>query len=320
MKVAVLGGTGFVGHYLLEALIEQGETPRALIRNARARKPTGGDRIEWIAGSVEDTESVRKLLDGSDAVIYNIGILRAFPAQGISFEKLQHEGVVKTATLAQELGVKRFILMSANGVEQGLTPYQRTKAAAEDHLKLTKLDWTIFRPSVIFGEPHERFEFASMLKRDIIDSPLPAPLFYEGLIPHNPGGFKLSPVHVQDVAEAFARSLEKTETFGKTYTLGGPDDLSWREILTLISQVNGKQKLMLPVPAFGPSLVASLFDRFAWFPISKDQIRMLIKGNTCRGDTIFELCGIQPRAFNIQTIQYLRSEHNQAHDGTATPC
>jgi NADH dehydrogenase len=305
MKVAVLGGTGFVGYYLVEALVKQGETPRVLIRQGRNHKSLGDHHTQWVAGTLENSKSIRTLLDSSDAVIYNIGILRAFPAQGISFEKLQYQGVVETATLAQEMGVKRFILVSANGIDQKLTPYQQTKAAAEDHLKQTKLDWTIFRPSVIFGEPHGRIEFASMLKRDIIDSHLPVPLFYEGIIPHDPGGFQFSPVHVEDVALVLSRSLLSRETIGKTYTLGGPEDLTWREILKLIARVSGKHKLMLPVPAFAPSLVASLLDRYPWFPISKDQIRMLTQGNICRGDEIFDLCDIHPKAFNPQTIQYL---------------
>ncbi|MES9980771.1 MAG: NAD(P)H-binding protein, partial [Candidatus Thiodiazotropha sp. 6PLUC5] len=290
MKVAILGGTGFVGQYLVDALVRQGDTPRVLIRHIPKQMPMAGDQVEWFAGNIEDNNSIRMLLKDVDAVIYNIGILRAFPEQGITFEKLQYRGVVKTAALAREMGIKRFILMSANGIDHKLTPYQKTKVAAEENLKHSQLDWTIFRPSVIFGNPRGRQEFASMLKKEIIDPPLPAPLFYEGLIPHEPGGFKLSPVHVEDVAQAFAKSLTKQETIGKTYTLGGPEDLSWRTILRLIAQANSKEKLMLPVPTFAPSMVAMLLDRYSWFPISRDQIRMLTKGNICRGDEIYKLC------------------------------
>ncbi|MES9851244.1 MAG: complex I NDUFA9 subunit family protein [Candidatus Thiodiazotropha sp. L084R] len=320
MIVAILGGTGFVGQYLVDALVKQGDRPKVLIRHSPKQIPMGGDKTEWYPGNVEDSMSIRKLLEDSDAVIYNIGILRAFPEQGITFEKLQYRGVAKVAALAQEIGVKRFILMSANGVEQKLTTYQQTKFAAEENLKHTQLDWTIFRPSVIFGNPHGRQEFASMLKKDIICPPLPAPLFYEGLIPHDPGGFKLSPVHVEDVAQAFAQSLANQETIGKTYTMGGPEELSWKEILTLIAQASGKNKLMLPVPSFAPSMFAMMLDRYPWFPISRDQIRMLTKGNTCRGDEIFDICNIQPKTFSPETIKYLSGEHNTGQDDTAPAC
>jgi NADH dehydrogenase len=320
MKIAILGGTGFVGHYLVSELLNQGDAPSLLIRNTSADQHRETDKISWFAGSLDEPNSLKALLADKDAVIYNIGVLRAFPEQGITFEKLQYTGVVKTAKLAQEMGVKRFILMSANGVDLKLTPYQLTKSAAEDHIKHTDLEWTIFRPSVIFGNPHEHTEFASMLKHDIIDTPLPAPLFFEGFNPQLAGSFHLSPVHVEDVAKAFVQALHQPETIHKTYTLGGPNDISWHEILKLIAQANGKTKLMMPIPVFAPNLAAMMFDRYHWFPISRDQIRMLLKGNTCRGDEIFTLCGIKPKAFNLENLQYLTDNHTTGENKAASAC
>jgi NADH dehydrogenase len=305
MKVALLGGTGFVGHYLTEKLLQHGHTPRLLIRKGSPHFPNQTHPFEWVRGDIDDRESLRRVLTGADAVIYNIGILREYPAKGITFENLQYQGVVNTAELAKTQKVKRFLLMSANGVDLGLTPYQKTKSAAENHLLGCGLDWTVFRPSVIFGDPHGRLEFATMLKRDIIDSPLPAPLFYEGLLPVNPGGFQLSPVHVGDVAECFVLCLDKPETFTGIYPLGGPQNLTWKEILETIARTLGRQKLMLPVPAFAPAAAAAIFDRFPWFPITRDQIRMLLSGNVCSGEKIFELCGIEPRRFDEANLGYI---------------
>jgi NADH dehydrogenase len=305
MKVAVLGGTGFVGHYLTEKLLHHGHMPRLLIRENSPHFSKQTQPFEWTRGDIEENKTLRRLLTGVDAVIYNIGILREHSAKGISFQKYQYEWVAKTVELAKEQQIKRFLLMSANGAELGLTPYQRTKLAAENLLPGSGLDWTIFRPSVIFGNPHGRVEFVTMLKRDIINSPLPAPLFYSGLIPANPGGFQLSPVHVEDVAECFIASLEKPETFSDIYTIGGPDKLSWKEILTTIADTLGRKKTMLPVPAFAPSLAASVLDRFPWFPISRDQIRMLLEGNVCSGEKIFKLCDITPQRFDQETLRYI---------------
>ncbi len=305
MKVALLGGTGFVGHYLTEKLLQHGHTPRLLIRKGSPHFPNQTHPFEWVSGDLNDRESLRRVLTGADAVIYNIGILREYPSRGISFENLQYEGVVKTAELAKTLKVNRFILMSANGVEHGLTPYQKTKSDAENHLLGCGLEWTIFRPSVIFGDPHGRLEFVTMLKRDIIDSPLPAPLFYRGLLPIDAGEFQLSPVHVEDVAECFVLSLEMPETFTGIYTLGGPQNLTWKEILKTIARTLGRDKLMLPVPAFAPATAAALFDRFPWFPISRDQIRMLLGGNVCSGEKIFNLCNITPRRFDEANLSYI---------------
>jgi NADH dehydrogenase len=118
-------------------------------------------------------------------------------------------------------------------------------------------------------------------------------------------------VHVEDVAEAFVGALETPQTLYRTFSLGGPEDLTWRQILTRLCEVSGRRKPMLPVPAAAPGFAASLLDRFAWFPISRDQIRMLLAGNTCRGDTIFDLLGIEPKPFNPEYLNYLtQSPHD----------
>jgi len=103
-------------------------------------------------------------------------------------------------------------------------------------------------------------EFASQLAHDIIDSPLPAPLFFNGLLPTGAGKFRMSPVHVENVAQAFVNSLYNDATSGMVYRLGGEDSLTWREILSRTASATGKRKLMLPVPACGVSVAASLLD------------------------------------------------------------
>jgi len=314
MKVALLGGTGFVGSYLVDALVLRGHSPRLLVRPGSEHRIPQPGPVERIPGDLSDTGALHELLEGTQAVIYNIGILREFPERGISYRELQYTGVKRVAEVALAQGVRRFIHMSANGVEQSLTPYQQTKLAAEAHLQELDLDWTIFRPSVIFGDPRGRFEFASLLKQQIIDPPLPVPLFHQGLLPRDAGGFALSPVHVQDVAAAFAGALDHPQTLHRTYTLGGPEDLTWKQIMEILCGISGRSKLMLPVPAAAPGLAASLLERFPWFPISRDQIRMLLAGNTCRGDAIFSLLGIEPRPFDPEHLNYLTA---QSHDRRA---
>jgi NADH dehydrogenase len=187
------------------------------------------------------------------------------------------------------------------------TAYQQTKYRAEEALKATDLQWTIFRPSVIFGDPRGRMEFCTQLRRDIIDSPLPAPLFYDGLLPTHAGAFELSPVAVEDVAEAFVSALERPETIGESLQLCGPDRLTWRHILKTIGSAVGKSKIMLPAPAFVVKTVASVLDKHAWFPITRDQIEMLLEGNVCHTPGAFALLDIVPKRFDVDALAYLRS-------------
>ncbi|WP_373510224.1 NAD(P)H-binding protein [Thiocapsa sp.] len=305
MKVAIIGGTGFVGSAICRQLIDTGHRPRLLVRPGSEHKVTQAEQCDLIAGDVADPGALDRCLEGADAVIYLIGILREFPSRGITFDALQRGGVEDTIAAAKRQGVGRFLLMSANGIRADGTPYQRSKYLAEMALKEAGLRWTIFRPSVIFGDPDGRMEFCSQLKKDIIDSPMPAPLFYSGLIPKNAGGFELAPVFIDDVAAAFVLALAESRTESQTYSLCGPQRLSWKSILETIAAAAGKRKLMLPAPAMAIKATASLLDRYPWFPISRDQIQMLMEGNVCTENDSFARLGLVPTPFGVDQLGYL---------------
>ena len=307
MRIALFGGTGFVGSYLVDALIDAGLHPVVLVRSGHESRVSHPNDCTLVTGDVTDTKAIAGTLSDCDAVIYNIGILREFPSKGITYTALQLDAVRQIVDAAKQAGVGRFLLMSANGVKAGGTPYQTTKYEAEQYLKASGLDWTIFRPSVIFGDPGERMEFATQLANDIVRSPLPAPLFFDGVVPVNAGQFRLSPVHVEDVAQAFVRSLGSGNTIGKTYRLGGDDALTWQQILTTIADAIGKKKTMLPVPALGVRLAAGVLDRFEVFPITRDQINMLMEGNTCPSDDLKSL-DITPQRFTSDSLSYLATQ------------
>ena len=305
MRVAIFGGTGFVGSYIVDALVAEGMQPALLVRPGNEDKVQHPDHCATISGDIADQTAIDRTLDGADVVIYNIGILRESPSKGITFEELHNLAARRIMESAGRVGVERFLLMSANGVKQDGTAYQGTKYEAERYLTTTELAWTIFRPSVIFGDPRGRSEFATQLLHEVIKLPLPAPLFYPGLLPFGAGAFELSPVHVLDVAKAFVGSLGRTETIGKIIHLGGPQTLSWREILRLIAKAAGRKKWMLPVPALSVSMAAALLERFDDFPVTRDQLRMLLEGNTCDSVELREL-GIEPTAFDEGGLDYLR--------------
>jgi NADH dehydrogenase len=307
MRVALFGGTGFVGSYLVDALVDHGYRPRLLVRPGSEGRVTRGHAVTLVPGDVADEATVARVLQGADAAIYNIGLLREFPERGISFRKLHFEAARRVMNQAERLGVRRFLLMSANGVTAEGAGYQRTKYMAEQYLKTTDLEWTIFRPSVIFGNPRGRTEFATRLYRDIVSSPLPAPLFFTGLLPHGAGSFSLSPVHVADVAEVFVRSLTDGDMPGRIELLGGPESLSWKDILGRIAAATAKPLLTLPVPVWGIRSAAALLDRFAFFPVTREQLDMLVAGNTCDSRRLFTRYGLEARCFDQRSLGYLAS-------------
>ena len=305
MNVAIFGGTGFVGSYLIDELLKRGHVPVLLVRSGSEAKIHRRDLCETVTGVIEDPEAVRRTVSGADAVIYNIGILKEAPKLGITFEALQFEGARLAMDATAEAGVKRFLLMSANGVKADGTAYQKTKYMAEQYLQDSGLDWTIFRPSVLFGDPRGRMEFATQLYRDIVAMPLPAPMFYDGLLPFGAGSMQMSPIHASDVAKIFVGSLQEEKSIGRIYHLGGPRNLSWKQILQTIGEATGKRVFGVPTPAWAVKVVAGLLDGLNIMPVTGDQISMLVEGNTCNSADVFRDFNIEPIPFDAEHLQYL---------------
>ena len=304
MKVAIIGGTGFVGSYIVDALLDAGHEPHVLVRVGSETKLHKAGQCRITTGDLDSTEAVDAVVAGCDAVIYNVGILREFPRQGITFEALQHRGAETVADAAQRAGVRRFLLMSANGIDSAQTPYQTTKLKAEAAIRDSGLDYTIFRPSVIFGDPRGTMEFATQLYEEMVRVPMPAVGFHTGLSPAH-GEVVMSPVHVRDVADAFVNALADDSTIGKSFVLGGPEVVSWPEMLQRISAAVGKKKLILPMPIGIMKLGATLFDWLPFFPVTRDQLTMLADGNTAEPDDLAALIKREPAAFSPENLDYL---------------
>ena len=306
MKVSIIGGTGFVGTYLIDALLQAGHMPRVLVRAGSESKLAAASQCETVSGNIREPFALDACLQGTDAVIYLIGILREFPAKGITYEESQFNGVERTVAAAQRQGVKHFILMSANGVKAGGTPYQDTKFRAEECVQASGLAWTIFRPSVIFGDPRGKAEFCTQLQRELILPPIPAPLFFGGFNILQAGEFQMQPVHVTDVAQAFVGALENPAALGKTFTLCGAEAVSWKAIIQTLAQASGRSsKLAVPAPAAILKVVAGVLDKQAWFPITRDQIVMLLEGNTCTDMSAWQTFGMTPKRFALENLGYL---------------
>ena len=306
MRVAIFGGSGFVGGFLVDALIAAGHEPSLMVRLGSERKVRQAERCRLVAGNLSSTTAIDATLENCDAVIYSVGILKESPKQGITFEELQYNGVVRVAESTKARGISRFLLMSANGAKSMGTPYQETKFRAEEHVRASGFDVTIFRPSVIFGEPRGRMEIGTQLYAEMISPPIPAVGFFTGWRPHR-GAVAMSPVHVEDVAQAFLTALRESSTIGKTYVLGGPEVLSWAEMLRRIARTVGRKKWILPMPIGIMKLAAALLDWLPFFPVTRDQLTMLAEGNTADPAALAQLIGRQPKAFNEAHLAYLRN-------------
>ena len=137
MKVAIVGGTGYVGSYVCDELIKKNHTPKILVREGSESKVIDSKKCEMVNGDAFDEQSLKTLLEGSDAAIYLVAVIREFPKEGITNDKLQFRGSELFAKICSEMGIKRFLLMSALGAnaDPDASNYQKAKHLSAGQLE-----------------------------------------------------------------------------------------------------------------------------------------------------------------------------------------
>jgi len=288
MKVFVTGGTGFVGKEVLRQLLAAGHEVRALVRPGSEGKLVERGGIEICHGDATDPAALAGTLTGCDAVIHLVGIIREFPAKGITFERLHVEATGNLLAAASAQGVRRYLHMSSNGTGPAATiAYHRTKWQGESAVRETDLDWTIFRPSLIFGKGGE---FVTMLA-DLIRKMPVVPVIGDGQ-------YRMQPVAVAQVAESFVRALTLPAAVRQTYHLGGGASYSYDEILDLTGKAIGRERVAKAhQPLFMVKPMIKLMEHSAHFPITSDQLEMLLQGNVCDTTAWTATFGIQPVSY-----------------------
>ena len=278
--------------------------PSVLVRHESANKVSQPDQCRLTFGDIGSRSALAATLQDCRAAIYCIGILREDRKKGSSFEALQYEGVVHAVDAARVAGVEHFVLISANGAERRNTPYLDTKYRAEQYLASAGLEYTVFRPSVMFGDPRGRTEFATQLYRQMIKPPLPGAAFQRGWLPSS-GPVMLSPLHVTDLVDAIVASIDTPALRNSVCEMGGGEMLSWRTILQRIATAVARKKILLPVPIPAMRIAASLFQWLPIFPVTSDQLKMLQDGNTAPPTDLARLIGRDPRPFSPTELEYL---------------
>ncbi len=276
MRVFLTGATGYVGRQVVRDLVSSGHDVVVLVRKGSERKlPEGiAAKITVVEGDIENPESYRKALGSCAAVINLPGLLREYPRRGITFERVHFLGTKYLVDIAREVGTRRFVQMSALGVRQGAIPkYQETKFRAEEYVRASGLQWTIFRPSLMFGNEREGVaNFISVL-RDLLQMlPVVVPILGDGK-------YLLQPVSLQNVSEGFVKALTEEKSVGKVYDVAGPDRFTYDALLDVVADALGVRKMKIHQPMFVMKMMASALGGFTFFPVSRDQITMLEEGN-----------------------------------------
>ena len=291
MKIFVAGGTGFVGVHLIKELQKSGHTVRLLLHS---RKTLPGDS-EQVAGDVTRLESFTESTAGCDAIINLVGIIRETPSRDITFERMHVTATANMLAAATANGISRYLQMSALGTRpSAVSAYHQSKWRGEELVRASALDWTIFRPSLIYG-PHDAF--VNMLAAQLRLAPV-MPVI-------GSGSYRLQPIHADDVARCFARALELPVTIGKTYELCGNDRLSYEDLLDMIANVLGKHRPMKPhLPLGLMKLLIPVLQKAPQFPITTDQLQMLLE-ESIGGNEWQQVFGFTARGLREGIAEYL---------------
>jgi len=296
MVVLVTGATGFVGNEVVRELLARGHKVRALVRPGSEKKLLAREGVEFFPGDCLNRGSLNPAAAGADAVIHLVGIIREFPGRGVTFERVHVQATRHVVDAAREGGARRYLHMSALGARPApADPYHVTNWQADEYVKASGLTYTIFRPSIIYGPGDQSLNlFVRQIRR------LPFfPIIGDGT-------YKLQPVPVWVVAQAFAAALELPHTENQIYEVGGPEPLTFNELIDTLARVLGRRVKKIHQPVWCMSLAAHLCGRFRWFPLTPGQLRMLLEGSTCDPTPFYRDFGLEPIPLAEGLSRYLK--------------
>jgi len=298
LRVTIVGGAGLTGRNIVKRLAARGAVITVASRNAVAAgflRPMGDvGQIAPFDVGIADGAMLARLVAGHDTVISSAGILAEHGRN--SFDLVHHRGPAMLARLATEAGVRRFVHISAIGADpRSPSAYARSKAAGEAAVLAAFPGATIMRPSLIFGPEDGAFNLFGAMARA-----LPALPLIGG------GHTRFQPVFVDNVADAVVAVLDRPEAEGRIYELGGPEILTFRQMLEMLLREVGRPRALVPVPAGLASFLAYFLEFLPDPPLTRDQIKLLQIDNVVGpGMPGLAELGVAPTALGLVLPTYL---------------
>ena len=267
MTVLVTGATGFIGPKVVHALRAQGRDVRALVRRPDRAGQIASLGAELVTGDVTDPASLRAAVEGCTQVIHLVAIIKGRPQD---FRRVMTQATKDLVAAAKDARVERFILMSALGTSEttkDVVPYFGAKWAMEREVVGSGLEYTVFRPSFVFGRGGVLPTFVKQVRYSPVVTVIGS------------GLQKSQPIWVEDVAAYFAQSVDQPQAANRIFEIGGPDVVTWNELYLTIAKVLGKRRRLVHVPASLARGGAQLAQFVPGAPVTPDQITMIEAGD-----------------------------------------
>lgn len=295
--ILVAGGTGFLGRSIVAALRHDGHEVRVLSRGGRDN-PWSNDRgVSMVEGDVREAGTLADAVAGCDTLVIAVqfpGHPVEVPKKDLTYDEYDRKGTENLVAAAKKAGVKRLVYLSGVGVGQDRhEPWFVAKDRAEAAVKGSGIAYTIFRPSWVYGPRDKALNRFAMFARLLPFVPMPGP-----------GTAKVQPVHVEDLGFAVAKALKTPAAENQVIEIGGPQLLSFKQIVRIMLQVMGKKRLVLPAPTPLVKLGAALLYRLPGKLLSPKAVDFVNADGPADNRALKELLGFQPRPL-AEGISYL---------------
>lgn len=277
-RICIFGGSGFVGRAITKQAVAAGHQVTVACRHPERARDMLVEGVRLVKADITQAQAVRSTVAGHDCVINLVGLL--FQAGRNTFSAAHVQGTEHIIAGCKDAGIQQYLHMSALGAgEVPESLYASSKAEAETHVRKSGLNWTIFRPSIIYGDNDSFFnKFKDMLKL--------APV-----LPLIAGEARFQPVWVEDVARAFILSINNRHAAGQTFALGGPKAYSFSELMVMLIASMGVHRVLLPVPMFAAKIMAFFMQILPVPPLTPDQLRLLQHDNVIKGRNFPDMFG-----------------------------
>ena len=295
MTVLVTGATGFLGRHVVQQLLETNHEVRVMVRRPGSESSFTTPPTDVCYGNVTDPDAVIEACRGVSEVIHLVAVIRGGPRQ---FDAINRQGTANVVAGAREAGsVRRFVHVSAVGAANAPhLQYLHSKWAGEQEVVNSGLPYAIIRPSLIFGPGDEFTNAVAALVRPLPITPV-----------IGSGNNRLQPIHVEDVARCVVSSISGNIRGSQTVQIGGPDQLSYNQIIRIVADVLGRRRLLVNVPLWKMRLPIALMEMLTPRPpINRAMLQLITLRNVAEIDSVERVFGFSPRSF-AGNIDYIKT-------------